>query len=707
MKKIIAGLLIWTQIAVAGKLQDADFKTEAELISAGATAAQLLNDSKIYVTANGINKKLSTAITAGDIGGGGSGKSYLTNSNFENATVATGWTVTNSTATAETTEIIEGSQSIKLALSAQTGDLLVQSVTPSIKTTGQNFEASCRIKTTLATIQLCGMVNGVESQCVSVASNGTFVKPVVNITPSDGVSFGVKVKATSSSTGNVFVDECYAGQARNIGSVSQAVLIGQVTFSGCAAAWSTTSSTFADFATQTGCTYTAYGSASAPATNIPAIKFSSLPAGVYSLEYEGTMGNTVSGITSRFQFWDGTNTAREVSSISVQAANGFHNGLKQTIEYTTPQSNITISLRGASDATGTTRVYGSGSDVRTIRVYYFPSSSQQAVTPEQQKSPTIQKFTSGSGTYTKPSGVVYLKVKMVGGGGGGGGVGSSGGSSGGTGGDTTFGTSLLTCTGGTGGGSQASSGGGSGGSATLNLPAIGISFSGGTGQGTLRGTTAFAGGGGGASPFGGAGLGTSVSAGSFQLGSSAIPNTGSGGSGASTSGTVSGTGGGGAGGYIEAIINNPSNTYSYSVGAAGAAGTAGVGGQAGGVGGSGVIIVEEYYSQNAPILVGSVTSGTLGSERIERARIRNTGSSCVIDYQSGNWITTATRNGAGRCDLVFSAFSSEPNCISTNEGTGDRSSSHNQPTSTAMSIFMTTSGTLADGSVSLICMGAR
>lgn len=215
MKKIIAGLLIWTQIAFAGKLQDADFKTEAQLISAGATASSLLNDTKIYVTANGINKKLSSAITAGDIGGG-SGKSYLTNSNFENSTVATGWTVTNSTATAETTEIVEGAQSIKLALSSQTGDLLVQSVTPSIKTTGQNFSVSCRIKTTLTTVEFCSMVNGAESQCQTVSSGGGFVKSNLNITPADGVSFGVKVKAISSSTGNIYVDECYAGQADNI-----------------------------------------------------------------------------------------------------------------------------------------------------------------------------------------------------------------------------------------------------------------------------------------------------------------------------------------------------------------------------------------------------------------------------------------------------------------------------------------------------------
>jgi len=54
---------------MAGKLQNEDFKTSAELSSAGGTDAQLLNDSKIYLTALSLNKTLNAAITAGDIGG--------------------------------------------------------------------------------------------------------------------------------------------------------------------------------------------------------------------------------------------------------------------------------------------------------------------------------------------------------------------------------------------------------------------------------------------------------------------------------------------------------------------------------------------------------------------------------------------------------------------------------------------------------------
>ena len=53
------------------KIQDSDIKSAADLISAGGTAAQLPNDTKVYVTANSLNKTLYQAITDGDLSGGG------------------------------------------------------------------------------------------------------------------------------------------------------------------------------------------------------------------------------------------------------------------------------------------------------------------------------------------------------------------------------------------------------------------------------------------------------------------------------------------------------------------------------------------------------------------------------------------------------------------------------------------------------------
>jgi hypothetical protein len=211
--------------------------------------------------------------------------------------------------------------------------------------------------------------------------------------------------------------------------------------------------------------------------------------------------------------------------------------------------------------------------------------------------PTIQKFTSGSGTYTTPTGVRWIRVRMVGGGGGGGGSGNASATAGGSGGDTTFGTTLLAANGGGGGGVTVGSVGGSGGSASLGTGPIGIALTGGVGGGNNGSGTSGGpyslGGYGGVSPFGGAG-GPSANG----VGVAGVTNSGSGGGGGSPANGVaslnSGSGGGSSG-FVDAIIASPSSTYPYAVGAAGTAGTAGTSGNTGGAGGSGIIIVEEHY----------------------------------------------------------------------------------------------------------------
>jgi hypothetical protein len=82
-------MLIGIQANAIGRLQDADFKTLTQITNAGGTAASLLNDSKIYVGANGINQTLNSAIASGLIGGG-AGINLVSNGSFEASGVA-GW----------------------------------------------------------------------------------------------------------------------------------------------------------------------------------------------------------------------------------------------------------------------------------------------------------------------------------------------------------------------------------------------------------------------------------------------------------------------------------------------------------------------------------------------------------------------------------------------------------------------------------------
>lgn len=282
---------------------------------------------------------------------------------------------------------------------------------------------------------------------------------------------------------------------------------------------------------------------------------------------------------------------------------GSGNYMKFIIASPAATYTYTVGVGGTATGTaGTSGFAGSDGSAGVINVREFYNNAVVQVSTVASIQPTIQKFTSSSGTYTTPTGVQYISVRMVGSGGGGGGSTSNANNAGtgGTGGNTTFGSSLLTANGGVGGGANTNRGG-AGGTASIAGGPIGTAFQGGTG-GNSGGNvaSAMAGGQGASSPFGGAGGG--------GVGNTdGIANTGSGGAGheaPALAGAASGSGGG-AGGYIYAIITNPSATYAYAVGAAGAAGTAGTSGNVGGTGGSGYIEVTEYYNNLA---VGSTTS---------------------------------------------------------------------------------------------------
>lgn len=206
--------------------------------------------------------------------------------------------------------------------------------------------------------------------------------------------------------------------------------------------------------------------------------------------------------------------------------------------------------------------------------------------------PTVQRFTSGSGTYTPAANVLYIIVEMVGGGGGGGGGGTAGGTAGNSGNNTTF--RDWTAGGGSAGGARTGGGGGGGGT-TTGTGTVLVAVDGGAGGnpcGTSSANIFGTGGHGGVSFYGGAGSGNVGAA----AGASAGASTGSGGGGGGSNNGASAFGGtaGGAGAYLKFQINSPS-AYSYGVGSGGTAGSAGTSGGNGGAGGSGVIVVTEYY----------------------------------------------------------------------------------------------------------------
>jgi hypothetical protein len=266
---------------------------------------------------------------------------------------------------------------------------------------------------------------------------------------------------------------------------------------------------------------------------------------------------------------------------------------------TLTQNATSLILLGGADrvtASGDTGIYVSDSSGHWREWAYFKADGTVAV---REAVSTRTVLTSGSSaTYTTPSGVRQLRVRLKGGGGGGGGTGTASATGGGTGGTTIF--NSINANGGTGGSSNATGTGGAGGvggSGTgTSIKRIAGATGGPTGTGIFTSTNFISIGG-----FGG-GKGGGNAIGSANAGVAGAANTGGGGSGGgigsssqSTLASFSFAGGGGEGEEVEFIINSPSSSYTYTVGAGGTAGSAGTSGFAGGAGGSGYIIVDEIY----------------------------------------------------------------------------------------------------------------
>lgn len=204
-----------------------------------------------------------------------------------------------------------------------------------------------------------------------------------------------------------------------------------------------------------------------------------------------------------------------------------------------------------------------------------------------QKTPAVASRTvlpAGSGNYSAPANCRQLKIRMIAGGGGGGALTANIGAAGGT---SSF--NSITAVGGGGGGQAGTAFGGTGGTGGTGTASLRIA--GGDGEHGTNGGAApsFVGGGhGGGGVFGGGGDG-----GLSQAGKNGKTNSGGGGGGAGPVGVGNSAAGAAAGEYVEIIINTPSGSYPYIVGASGTGGGSST--SAGGNGGSGVIIIDEFY----------------------------------------------------------------------------------------------------------------
>lgn len=281
------------------------------------------------------------------------------------------------------------------------------------------------------------------------------------------------------------------------------------------------------------------------------------------------------------------NTASGNIEFDLPSAASVGNGKGFLFKKTSSSNTMTIDPSGTETIDDTSTSLAILRQYEAIGIYSNGAEWYTVIDLDRPTTPTVQRFTSGSGTYTTPSEVKYIRVRMCGGGGGGGARTTNNGTAGGA---TSF--STWTANGGALGaaGSVNPTTGGNGGTNGTGTLLARVSGGDGAGSPAQGGTTSAMGGAGGANPFGGAGSG-----GTNVAGTAAKANTGGGGGGGgSTGGTVSGAGGA-AGEYVEFLMTaaQVGASVSYAVGAGGTGGAAGS--VAGADGAAGVIIVEEYY----------------------------------------------------------------------------------------------------------------
>lgn len=207
-----------------------DASTTKVLTAGGSSADPSFQAPTVAVQAQGgaSNQAITALMRANQVTSVGSSgylleagnRNLIANPSFEASTFDSGWTVTTVTDAKETTIIVDGLNSAKLTYSSQTGGIS-QSVTPAVQTNSVNYEASCKVNTTFTTMEVCGLAGGTKQNCIAVPSSGTWQIVSANfVGPANGTTVGVQVDTTASGSGTVYVDDCYVGPARNLGSSS-------------------------------------------------------------------------------------------------------------------------------------------------------------------------------------------------------------------------------------------------------------------------------------------------------------------------------------------------------------------------------------------------------------------------------------------------------------------------------------------------------
>lgn len=107
---------------------------------------------------------------------------------------------------------------------------------------------------------------------------------------------------------------------------------------------------------------------------------------------------------------------------------------------------------------------------------------------------------------------------------------------------------------------------------------------------------------------------------------------------------------------------------------------------------------------------GNVSSSYSGSDRLERAMIANNGSTATITSQSGSWISSVSRSGAGNVVITIASgiFTAEPACVVSNRNGTTRVAAVDATGGSATQVTVRTFATndvATDDPFAIHCMG--
>lgn len=312
-------------------------------------------------------------------------KTAIVNGGFENGPTP-GWATSGGAFSVSTTS---GNFRSGLRGGVFNSSAASQTLTSSANTlSAGNNQVSCWFKTTATDykFQAWDGTNVLAEQTIPALSQ--FTKLVLNVGMSSPAALRARV-ISASDAADLIVDDCMSGEADNVGTVSQASFVGSAVHPATTnCAWTTTSTSYGNFSVDSDCpTPTIAGSALAPSTKIPGIRFSSLPPGEYLVMAKAAFRDiTLDTNGCGFALHDGTTRAGQNQIYAGTNMGSVIGHLSSRFKYTTAQGDTTFQVQAQSDNAANTCALGladtGSAQVLEFLVYRFPLDSEMAFNPD-------------------------------------------------------------------------------------------------------------------------------------------------------------------------------------------------------------------------------------------------------------------------------------------------------------------------------------